>query len=111
VFENRVLRRMFGPKCGDVIGKWRKLHNGELHNLYSTQNIIRQKRSRIMRWTAHVVCMGEDGKVYKVLAENLEGKIPLGIPRRLWEDGIKMDLEETGWGVRSGFTWLRTETG
>jgi hypothetical protein len=60
VFENRVLRRIFGPKKDDVTGKWRKLHNEKLHNLYSSQNIIRQIKSRQMRWAGHVACIGEE---------------------------------------------------
>jgi hypothetical protein len=59
VFENRVLRRIFGPKRDEVTGKWRKLHNGEFHNLYSSPDIIRQIKSRIMRWVGHVACMGQ----------------------------------------------------
>jgi hypothetical protein len=98
VFENRVQRGIFGPKKDEVMGEWRKLHNEELHNLYSSPNIIRQIKSRQMRWTRHVACMGEDRKVYKVLVGKPEGKIPLGRPRRGWEDGIRMDLREIGWG-------------
>jgi hypothetical protein len=63
VFENRVLRRIFEPKKDDVTGEWRKLHNEELHNLYSSQNIIRQMQSRRMRWAGHVARMGEERKV------------------------------------------------
>jgi hypothetical protein len=72
VFENGVLRRIFGPKMDKVTGEWRKLHNGELHNLYSFPNIIRQIRSRRMRWVGHVAHMGEERKVYKVLVGNLK---------------------------------------
>jgi hypothetical protein len=57
VFENRVLGRIFGPKSDEVTGEWRKLHNGELHDLYSSPDIIRQIKSRIMRWAGHVACM------------------------------------------------------
>jgi hypothetical protein len=67
VFENRVLRRIFGPKGDEVMGEWRKLHSEELHNLYSSPDIIRQVKSRRMRWARHVACMGEETKVYKVL--------------------------------------------
>jgi hypothetical protein len=66
VFENRVLRRIFGPKRDEVTGEWRKLHNEELHNLYSSPDIIRQVKSRQMRWVGHVARMGEERKVYKV---------------------------------------------
>jgi hypothetical protein len=67
VFENRVLRRIFGPKRDDVTGEWRKLHNEELHNLYSSPDIIRQVKSRRMRWAVHMARMGEERKVHKVL--------------------------------------------
>jgi hypothetical protein len=67
VFENRVLRRIFGPKRDEVTGEWRKLHNEELHNLYSFPNIIRQIKSRRMRWAGHVARMGEERNVYRVL--------------------------------------------
>jgi hypothetical protein len=100
VFENRVVRRIFGPKRDEVTGEWRKLHNEKLHNLYSSPDIIRQVKSRRMRWAGHVARMGEERKVYKVLVGKPEGKRPLGIPRRRWEDGIRMDLMETGLGGR-----------
>jgi hypothetical protein len=98
VFENRVLRRIFGPKRDEVTGEWRKLHNEELHILYSSPNIIRQIKSRTMRWAGHVARMGEERNVYRVLIGKPEGKRPLGRPRRRWEDGIRMDLREIGWG-------------
>jgi hypothetical protein len=104
VFENRVLRRIFGPKRAEVTGEWRKLHNEELHNLYSSPYIIRQVKSRRMRWSGHVARMGEERKVYKVLVGNPEGKRPLGRPRRRWENGIRMDLREIGLG---GVNWIR----
>jgi hypothetical protein len=98
VFQNRVLRRMFGPKRDEVTGEWRKLHNEELHNLYSSPDVIRQVKSRRMRWAGHVARMGEKRKVYKDLVGNPEGKRPLGRPRRRWEDGIRMELREIGLG-------------
>jgi hypothetical protein len=98
VFENRVLRRIFGPNRDEVTGEWRKLHNEEIHNLYSSPDIIRQVRSRRMRWAGHVARMGEERKVYKVLVGKPEGNRPLGRPRRRWEDGIRMDLREIGLG-------------
>jgi hypothetical protein len=98
VFENRVLRRMFGPKRDEVTGEWRKLPNEELHNLYSSPDIIRQVKSRRMRWAGHVARMGEERNVYKVLVGKPEGKRPLRRPRRRWEDGIRMDLMEIGFG-------------
>jgi hypothetical protein len=108
VFENRVLRRIFGPKRDEVTGEWRKLHNEELHNLYSYPDIIRQVKSGRMRWAGHVARMGEERKVYKVLVGNPEGKRPLGRPKRRREDGIRMHLEEIGLGVWIGLDWLRT---
>jgi hypothetical protein len=98
VFENRVLR-IFGPKRDEVTGEWRKLHSGELHNLYSSPDIVRQNKSRRMRLAGHVARMGEGRNVYRVLVGKPEGKRPLGRPSNRWEDGIKMDLRETGWGV------------
>jgi hypothetical protein len=86
VFENRVLRGIFGPKRDEVTGEWRKLHNGELHNLYSSPDTIRQFISKKMRWSGHVARMGEGRK--------REGKKPLERPRHRWEDGIKMDLRD-----------------
>jgi hypothetical protein len=110
VFENRVLRRIFGPKRDEVMGEWRKLHSGELHNLYSSTDIIRQIKSRRMRWAGHVARMGEGRNVYRVSVGKPEGKRPLGTPRRGWEGGIEMDLREIGWGGWSGFIWLRIGT-
>jgi hypothetical protein len=86
VFENRVLRRIFGPKRDEVTGEWRKLYNQELHDLYSSPDIITQVKSRRMRWAGHVARMGEERKVYyKVLVGKPEGKRPLGRPRRRWD--------------------------
>jgi hypothetical protein len=106
VFENSVLR-IFGPKRDEVTGDWRKLHNGKLHNLYSSRDIVRQIKSRKMRWAGHVACMGEGRNVYRVFVGKPEGKGPPERPRRRWEHGIKLDNREIGWGVRSGFTWLK----
>jgi hypothetical protein len=107
VFENRVLRRIFGPKRDEVMGEWRRLHSGELHILCLSPDIIRQIKSRRMRWVGHVARMREGKNVYRVLMGKPEGKRPLERPRHRWEDGIKMDLMEIGWGLWSGFTWLR----
>jgi hypothetical protein len=104
VFENRVLRRIFGPKRDEVKGEWMKLHNEELHNLYSYPDIIRQVKSRQMRWAGHVARMAEERKVYKVLVGKPEGKRPLGRPKRRWEDGIRMDVREIGLG---DVDWIR----
>jgi hypothetical protein len=82
VFENRILRRIFGPKSDEVTGEWRKLHNEELHILYSSSDIIRQIKSRRMSWAGHVARMGEERKLYKVLVGKPDGKRPLGRPRR-----------------------------
>jgi hypothetical protein len=77
-----------------VTGVWRKLHNQELHNLYSLPAIIRIIKSRRMRWAGHVARMGEKRNVYRLLVGEPEGKIPLGRPRRKWMDNIKMDILE-----------------
>ena len=99
VFENRVLRRIFGHKRDEVTGEWRKLHNEELNDLYSSPNIVRVIKSGRMRCAGHVVRMGERKGVYRVLVGKPEEKKPLGRPRRRWEDNIKMDLQEVGCGV------------
>ena len=96
MFENRVLRRVFGPKRSEVTGEWRKLYNEELSDLYSLPNIVRVVKSRRMRWAGHVARMGEARGVYRVLVWKPEGKRPLGRPRRRWEDNIKIDLQEVG---------------
>jgi hypothetical protein len=79
-----------------VTGEWRKLHNEELHNLYSSPDIIRQVKSRRMRWAGHVARIGHERKVYKVLVGKPEGKRSLGRPRCRWEDGVRMDFRENG---------------
>ena len=98
MFENRVLRRVFGPKRDAVTGEWRKLHNEELSDLFSLPNIVRVVKSRIMRLTRHVARMGEGRGVHRVRVWKPEGKRPLGRPRHRWEDNIKMDLQEVGEG-------------
>jgi hypothetical protein len=91
VFENGVLRRIFGPKRDEVTGQWRKLHNGELHNLYSSPDIIRQIKSRRMRWAGHVARMGEGRNVYRVW----------------WESPKEKDhLEDQGVDGRMGSKWI-----
>jgi hypothetical protein len=92
VFENRVLRRVFGPTRDEMTGEWRKLHNEELNDLYSLPNIVRVVKSRRMRWAGHMARMGEDRGVHRVLVGEPEGKRPLGRTRRRWEDNVKMDL-------------------
>jgi len=103
VFENRVLRRILGPKRDEITGEWRKLRNEELNDLYCSPNIVRVIKSRRTRWAGHVVCMGERRGVYRVLVGKAEGKRPLGRPRLRWEDNIKMDLQEVGCG---GMDWI-----
>jgi hypothetical protein len=102
VFENRVLRRIFGPKRDEVMGGWRKLHNEELHGLYSSPNIIRMIKSRKTRWAGHVARMWEMRNAYIILIGNPKGKRPFGRPRRRWEDNSKMDLRETELEVVAG---------
>jgi hypothetical protein len=89
---------------GSPTEEWRKLHNGVLHNFYSSPDIIRQIKSRRMRWAGHVARMGEGRNVYRLLMGKAERKRPLERPRRRWEDGIKMDLREIGWG---GVEWIQ----
>jgi hypothetical protein len=96
VFENRVLRGIFGPKRDEVRGERRKLHSGELHNLYSSPGIIRQIKSRRMRWAEHVARVGEGRKVHKVLVGKPKGRRPLERPRPRREDGIRMDIRQSG---------------
>jgi hypothetical protein len=98
VFENRALRRIFGPKRDEVTGEWRKMYIEGLHNLYSSPCIIRQMKSRRMRWAGHVACMEKERKTYKGLVGKPEGNRSLGRPRRGWQDGIKIDFRESGWG-------------
>jgi hypothetical protein len=98
VFENKVLRRIFGPKRDEVTGEWRKLHNEELRDMYSSPSIIRIIESKRMRWAGHVARMGEKRNAYRLLVGKPERKRPLGRPRRRWVNNIKMDLGELGWG-------------
>ncbi|KAJ4440720.1 hypothetical protein ANN_08868 [Periplaneta americana] len=100
VFENKVLGKIFGAKRDEATGEWRKLHNAELHALYSSPDIIRNIKSRRLRWAGHVARMGESRNAYRVLVGRPEGKRPLGRPRRRWEDNIKMDLREVGYDDR-----------
>ena len=94
VFENRVLRRIFGSNRDDMTGEWRKLHNEELNDLYCSPNIVRVIKSRRMRWARHVARVGEGRGVHRVLVGKSQGERPLGRPRRRWEDSIKTDLLE-----------------
>jgi hypothetical protein len=103
VFVNRVLRGIFGSKRDEVTGEWRRLHNEELNDLYSSPNIIRVIKSRRMKWVGHVARMGEGRGAYKILVGRPEGRRPLGRPRHRCEDNIKMDLQEVGW---EGVDWI-----
>jgi hypothetical protein len=103
VFENRVLRRIFGLKRDEATGEWRRLHNEELNDLYSSPNIIRVIKSRGMRWAGHVARMEEERGAYRILVWRAEGMRPLGRPRLRWKDNIKTDLREVGWG---GMNWI-----
>jgi hypothetical protein len=107
VFENRVFRRIFEPKRDEVTGGWRKLHNEELHGLYSSPSIVRVIKARRMRWAGHVVPMGEVRGAYNILVGKPEGRRPLGRPRRRWEDNIKMDLREIGFGDVDWIHWAQ----
>jgi hypothetical protein len=98
VFENRVLRRVFGPKRNEVTREWRRLHNEELNDLYPLPNILRVVKSRRMRWAGHVARMGEERGVHRVLVGKPEEKRPLGILGRRWENNIMTDLQEVGGG-------------
>ena len=104
VFENRVLRRVFGSKMGEITGEWRRLYNEEINELYSSPNIIWVVKLRKMRWVGHVASMGESRGAYRVLVGKPEGKRPLGRPRQGWEDIITMDLQEVGSGGQ-GLDW------
>ena len=96
MFENRVLRRVFGRNRDEVTGEWRELHNEELSDLYSLPNIVQVVKSKRMRWAGHVTLVGEGRGVHRVLVGKPEGKRRLGRPRRRWKDNIKMDLQEVG---------------
>ena len=103
MFENRVLRRIFGPERDEVTGEWRKLHDEEPNDLYSSPNIVWVIKSRRMRWAGHVASMGEKIGVYRIMVGKPEGKRPLRRPRRRWENNIKMDPQEVGCG---GVDWI-----
>ena len=103
MFENRVLRRIFGPKRDEVTKEWRKLQNEELNDLFCSPNVVWVIKLRRMRWAGHVACMGESKGVHRLLVGKPEGKRPLGRLSYRWEDNIKMDLEEVGCG---GMDWM-----
>ena len=96
VFENKVLRKIFGAKRGEITGEWRKLHNSEIHAMYSARKLIRNLKSRRLRWAGYVARMEKFRNAYRVLVGKPEGKRPLGRSRHRWEDNIKMNLREVG---------------
>ena len=98
MFQNMVLRRIFGPRRDEVMGEWRRLHNEELNDLYSSPNIVRVIKLRRMRWAGYVARMGEERWAYRILVGKPEEKRPLGRPRHRWVDNFGMDLQEVGCG-------------
>ena len=111
VFENTVLRRIFGPKRDEVTGEWRRLRNEEVNDLYSSPNIVRVIKSRRMRWAGHVARMGEERGAYRVLVGKPDGKRPLGRARRRWVDNIGWISRRWDVGMWTGLGWPRTGTG
>jgi len=103
VFENRVLRRIFGPKMDEVKCEWRKLHNEELNDLFTSPNIVQVLKSRRMSWAGNVAHMGERRGICRILVGKPEGKRPVGRPSHRWEDSIKMVLQKVGCG---GIDWI-----
>jgi hypothetical protein len=97
-FENSVLRRIYGPKTDEVIREWRRLHNQKLYALYSSPNISQAIKSRRLRWAGHVARMGERRGAYRILVGKPEERRPLGRLKRRWEDNIKLDPTDVGWG-------------
>ena len=108
---NMVLRRIFGPRRDEVTGEWRRLHNEELNDLYSSLNVVRVIKSRRMRWAGHVARTGEERGAYRVLVGKPEGKKPLGRPRRRWVDSIGMISRRWDVGMWTGLGWPRIGTG
>jgi hypothetical protein len=104
VFENRVLRRIFGPKRDEVTRGWRKLHNEELHGLYSLPSIVMVIKARRMRWVGYLACMGEVRGAYNILVGRPEGRRPLRRPRHRWEI---LDLREIGFGDVDWIHWTQ----
>ena len=111
VFENRVLRRIFAPKRDEVTKEWRKLHNEELNDLYTSPKIVRVIKLRRMKWPGHVTCMGKRRGVCRILVGKPEGKGPLERLRCRLEDNNKTDLQEMGFGVWIESSWHKTGTG
>jgi hypothetical protein len=98
VFENKVLRKIFGPKRNEVTGVWRQLQNEDLRELYSSPSIIRMTKSKRMICAGYVAQTGTKRNAFRILMEKVEGKRPLGRPRRRLEDNIKMNVTEVRWG-------------
>jgi hypothetical protein len=98
MFENSVLRKIFGLKRDEMTGSWRKPPKEELHNLFSLSSIIRMIKSRRLRWAGHVRQMGMERNAYRIVMQKPEGRRPLGRPRHRWVDSIKLDLTKIGWG-------------
>ena len=111
VLQNRVLRILLGPKKGEVRGEWRRMHNEELNDLYSSSNIVRMIKSRRMKWAGHLTHMGERRDVYRVLVGKPEGKRPLGRPRRRWRIVLRCIFRKWDVGLWTGSGWLRIWTG
>jgi len=107
MFENRVLREIFEPKRDEVTSDWRRLHNGELRDLYCSPKITRVIKQRRMRWAGNVARMGDRRGAYRVSVWRLDGKRPFGRYKIRWGDNIKMDLQEVEWGC----VWLGIGTG
>ena len=101
MFENKELRKIFRAKRDEITGEWRKLHNFELHALYSSPNLIRSLKSRRLRWAGHIARMVQSRNTYRVLVGKPEGMRPLGRLRHSWEDNIKNDLKEVGCDARN----------
>ena len=108
MFENRVVRRIFGPKWDEVTRKWRKLHKEELNDLYCSPNIVRVIKFEKNEMGGACSAYGDKRGIYRVLVGELEGRIPLGRPSRQWEDNIKMDIQEVGCG---GMDWIELAQG
>jgi hypothetical protein len=109
VFENRVLRRIFGSKRDEATGEWGRLHNEELNDLYPSPNIITVIKSRKMKWAGHVACVEEKRGAYRILVGRSDRRRPRGRPMGRWEDNIKMDLQKV-YGAWTGLSWLRIGT-
>jgi len=111
VFQNMVLRRIFGPRRDEVTGEWRRLHNEELNDMYCSPNIVRVIKWRRMRWAGHVARMGEERGCIGSWWGNRRERDHLGRPRRRWVDNSKVDIEELGCGLWTGSSWLGIGTG